>query len=674
MKSSVVICLAKVKCALVSIYAPKSESGALMKRLQEMSVIDIETAAGDQVTAESPEGYEKKDTAVHTDIYERGLAAAEDALRILDERFPEKRGLLASLAGPPDVTREEFYLDRAQSEEARTLAGDVLNTDRFIAEQKAEILRLKTGIEQMKPWQELDVPLSFQGTSKTAAFIGTVAGVYTLEALLSALAEAAPEVQPYAEIIGTDKDSTYLFLLCPRAQQTAAEDALRTLSFARPVQNTSKLPRVKTESRLKRIEEAEKRIAEYEETLRQASERRGQLRIFADYCRVRAENSRVLGEIDRTAHTVLIRGYVAEPDLPVLRRILEKEFTVVIETAPADEELAPVKLKNNWFASPAETITSMYSLPSSKDIDPTPLTGFFYYLLFGMMLSDAGYGLLMVIGTLIALRMMKSDAKLRPSMKLFLYCGISTMVWGALFGSFFGDSISVISETFFHHRVELPAILHPMNGDAVTLLLLSLVIGFIQIIAGLAAKFVTCIKNGDRAGAFFDAGLWITTLLGIGLLAVGLFAVPVLKTAGAVLAILSVIGLILTQGRDKKGPMRILSGIASLYDITGYVSDLLSFSRLMALGLTTAAMGAVFNMLGAMAGGGLIGAILMLVMFVVGHALCFALNALGAYVHTLRLQYVELFSKFYEGGGREFKAFSFKNKYVGVKNTAKEEM
>jgi V/A-type H+-transporting ATPase subunit I len=189
----------------------------------------------------------------------------------------------------------------------------------------------------------------------------------------------------------------------------------------------------------------------------------------------------------------------------------------------------------------------------------------------------------------------------------------------------------------------------------------------LEIIAGLCAKFAVCIKNGDRAGAFFDAGLWITTLLGFAILAVGMFAFPVLTTVGAVVVIASLVGLVATQGRDKKGVMRIVGGIASLYDITGYVSDLLSFSRLMALGLTTAAMSLVFNLLGVMVSGGLIGKLFMVIILLVGHTINFGLNALGAYVHTLRLQYVELFSKFYEGGGRAFKPFAFKSKYTRIK-------
>ncbi len=665
--------MAKLKCKLVNIYAPESELKPIMKRLQEMSVIDIETVACDEQTAACPAGYERRDTTVTADGYERTLNSVEEALSILNARFKEKTGLLSSFSGLPEVEAEEFYLDSARVEAARTLVGEIINDDRIIAEQKAEIVRLRTTADQMRPWESLDVPLSFSGTSKTAAFIGTVSGIYTLETLLEAISGHEPQLSCHAEIVGTDKDNTYIFLCCPKNQRDMAETALRMLSFSRPAQITSKTARDKIKSKLDRIDGCEKRIEECNDRLARAAGRRSELKIFADYCRMSLESSQTLGAVEHTRHTVLIRGYVAEIDIPYLVRHLEKEFTVVVEVDEADPKIAPVKLKNNFFAAPAETITTMYSLPSYTDIDPTPLTGFFYYLLFGMMLSDAGYGVLMVIGTLLGLKLLKPGPKMRQTLRMFLYCGISTVIWGLIFGSFFGDAIAVISENFFGKRVALPALLDPMNGDAVTLLIISLVIGFIQIIAGLAAKFVTALKNGDKADAFFDAGLWITLLLGIGILAVGIMAVGSLTKVGAIVAIASAVGLILTQGRDKKGVMRIFSGIASLYDITGYVSDLLSFSRLMALGLTTAAMGAVFNLLGTLAGNGIIGVLLMIVMFVLGHALCFALNALGAYVHTLRLQYVELFSKFYEGGGRPFKAFSLKNKYVGVKSTVKEE-
>ena len=290
------------------------------------------------------------------------------------------------------------------------------------------------------------------------------------------------------------------------------------------------------------------------------------------------------------------------------------------------------------------------------------------------MFSDAGYGLIMILATTFALKKLRPSPEMRQSMRLFRYCGISTLLWGLVYGSFFGDSIAVISEKFFGHKVALPALIDPMNGDAVTMLILSLALGLVEIIVGLCAKFATCMKNGDKAGAFFDAGLWITLLTGVAVMAVGFYTLPVLKTVGAVIALASVLGLILTQGRDKKNPIaRLFSGIASLYDITSYVSDLLSFSRLMALGLTTSAMSAVFNMLAGMGGRTVGGFMMLIIIFPVGHAINFGLNVLGAYVHTLRLQYVELFSKFYEGGGREFKAFSANTKYTQLDLNSKEE-
>ncbi len=658
--------MAKLECLLVNIFAEKKRLDDLLLRLQEMSVMDISTAAIDEQTSFLPAGYERQDKS-GADVYEKYALSADNAIKIINEKYPEKKSIVDMFSDVRSISREDFYIGNDAFLSAASLVENIHEKVRTLAETAAEKVRIRTSVDTLRVWQPLDVPLSFKGTESTGAFIGTVAGQYNLEDLLCALAEKVSDADIYGEVIDSDKDSTYIFICCKREAAQDCENALRTLGFARPVHSGDTTAAEQIAILEEKLDECEKAQEKCEEELLELSKRRREIEVFADYSRTMAERLKTSEEVIGTEHTVLIRGYVAKVDFPVLEKELNKEFCVVIESEKANEELAPVKLKNNAFASPAETITQMYSLPSHTDIDPSPLTGFFYYLLFGMMLSDAGYGLLMVIGTLLVLKKFNPSPSMKKSMQLFLYCGISTVFWGLLFGSFFGDSVAVISRTFFHKEISLPALIDPMNGGAVTLLILSLAIGMAQIIAGLCAKFVTCIKNGDKAGAFFDAGLWITTLLGITLLAVGIFAFPILKTIGMWVAIASVVGLILTQGRHKKGfVMKIFSGIASLYDITGYVSDLLSFSRLMALGLTTAAMGAVFNLLGTLGGSGIGGIITMLIIFPVGHAISFALNALGAYVHTLRLQYVELFSKFYDGGGREFKTFKLKNKYVGV--------
>ena len=203
--------------------------------------------------------------------------------------------------------------------------------------------------------------------------------------------------------------------------------------------------------------------------------------------------------------------------------------------------------------------------------------------------------------------------------------------------------------------------------DALLLMVVSIAFGLVHILVGMGCKFYICLRKKDWGGAFFDTGLWMLLLIGIAILAAGIFASPTLVTVGAVISIGCAVGLVLTQGRTKKGIVgKAIGGLASLYDVTGYISDLLSYSRLLALGLTTGVMAQVFNMLSTMMGRSVVGFIFMVVIFVVGHAVNIGLNALGSYVHTMRLQYVEMFSKFYEGGGEEFAPFSLNSKYIKI--------
>lgn len=312
----------------------------------------------------------------------------------------------------------------------------------------------------------------------------------------------------------------------------------------------------------------------------------------------------------------------------------------------------------------------MYSPPSHDDIDPTPLLAFFFYFFFGMMFSDAGYGLLMAVAIGIVLKIFKPDEQMRNNLKLFQYCGISTLIWGLVFGSIFGDAPAVIYNRFTGASLTMADIL-PLptldpQKDALTLMVISIAFGLVHILVGMGCKFYVCLKQKDYGGAFFDTGLWMLMLIGFAVLAVGIMTSPIVLNIGAGIAAACAVGLVLTQGRNKKGFGKIIGGLASLYDITGYISDLLSYSRLLALGLTTGVMAQVFNMLAAMFGTGISGSIIMVVIMIIGHAINIGLNALGSYVHTMRLQYVEMFSKFYEGGGQEFEPFSLKSKYIKI--------
>jgi len=641
----------------VSIFALKSDKKKILTAFQNLAGLDL-LGAG----AAPREGFYRE--SEEADGILKLSDAADGALKMLNRIAPAKKSLLSAFSGRRKISSEEFFAIEERSDELIGICNEILSTERTIAEHKAEIVRLEISSEQLSAYEALDLPLSFTGTEKTVAAIGTVPGLLSLDDLLKKLAEAAPETEIYAETVGTASGQTAIFATAPRREEEAFNSALREIGFSRP-SNTSELSPREELARIKDRKEAlEKDISRGKERIASFAEYRNDIEILSDWylsksLRIEAQNS-----LDNSKHTVVITGYIPTCDLELLKTALTEKFTVHIENEAADPEEAPVKLKGNAFTEPAESITAMYALPSAADIDPTPVTSFFYSFFFGIMLSDAGYGILMWIATWAVNKFLDPEPNMRKNMKLFMYCGISTTLWGLFFGSFFG--VDIITMIFGQLPFKYPFI-NPMNGDAVIMLVLSLALGLVQILAGLAVKFWITLKSDGFLDAFLDTGLWITTLLGFTLLAVGMMLLPVLQTVGLIVAFGSMAGIAVFGGRKKKGAMKFIGGLASLYDITGYVSDLLSFSRLMALGLTTAAISMVFNMLGVMVSGGIIGKVFMVAVLLVGHAVNFGLNALGAYVHTLRLQYVELFSKFYDGGGRAFIPFAFKGKYIRIK-------
>ena len=647
----------------VSIYALKRDRKALLELLQRLGVMEIETA---DVPAD---GFSRTDKEEEAAEFDRLAAAARRALSIVGEVVPVKGGMLSSLAGRRQVALPDYeaFAGRSAAVSKECLRAATLAKRR--EDCAAQRIRIRAAMEQLAPWKELDLPFGYTGTRTTAVTIGSLPVRTDRQALLIRLqGEEALPVE--VELVGEPGEQTCLVAACPREFAEMMEERLRSMGFARPPAlggetTASRPPAEDLRALEKRLEELEQEEASIKEAIAALADKRQDMETAVDYYTARAEKYRAISRLDQSRHTVAVTGYVPAPAVPGLRETVEGRFTAVVETADTDPDTAPVCLKNGRFAGPAESITEMYALPGPGDIDPTPVMSFFYYLFFGMMLSDAGYGLLLILGAWFLIRKLRPEPAMERNLRLFMYCGVSTTLWGLVFGSFFGDAPEVIARTYFHSDFAMPRLMDPID-DAVGLLALSLGLGLVQILTGLGCRFYMQWRAGDRWGALFDTGFWMTALLGAAMLAVGMVAVPVLTTVGAVVGIASLLGLVLTQGRKKKGPMKVISGVASLYDVTGYVSDLMSYSRLMALGLTTGVMGSVFNMLGSM-----FGTAAMVVIFIIGHAVNFGINALGAYVHTIRLQYVELFSKFYEGGGRPFRPFALHSHYIRVKEETK---
>lgn len=652
----------------VRIIALRKDRKRLLEHLQNSALVQIKKSG------KSEKGFSKIDMSSQMQIFERNVTLTQQALNVLDELAPEKKSMLSSFAGRKVIDPDEIGVIAADAGKIMEKCSRITELNKIRADNASEQIRIRTALAQLEPWQNLDIPLNTGDTKTTAVFIGSLPKEYSDITLSEELAKQNTELVFSFEIQFSSRDMTCVVLFVPIAQKQQAEEALRNIGFAKPMSPTSHTPKVKTERLKEKSIQLTKQSKAAENEIISYADMREKICSTQDYFRIRADKYNVISELDQTKHVFVINGYIPEEDCEKLTQMCDRIASCYVEFGDVNEEEAPVKLKNNKFAEPAQSIVNMYSTPSHADIDPTPILAFFFYFFFGMMFSDAGYGLLMVVVIGIVLKIFKPDKNMRNNLKLFQYCGVSTIIWGLIFGSIFGDAPASIYNAFTGASLTMKDILPwptlDPQKDALMLMVISIAFGLVHILIGMGCKFYICWKQKDYAAALFDTGFWMLMLVGFAVLAVGMITAPIVMYIGAGIAIASAIGLILTQGRGKKGIVgKAIGGLASLYDITSYISDLLSYSRLLALGLTTGVMAQVFNMLATMLGTNAIGIIFMIVIFVVGHAVTIGLNALGSYVHTMRLQYVEMFSKFYEGGGQPFEPFTLNSKYFKTKNS-----
>ncbi len=647
----------------VRIVALREDRKRLLEHLQDSALIMIKKSS------KNKEGFSKVNMTSQTQIFEKNVALTEQALKILDDYAREKKGLLSSFCGRKEVDPDEIGVIASKAGEVVEVSKKIVELSKRIADNSAEKIRIKTSLAQLALWENLDIPLNTSDTRSTAVFIGTLPAAYSEKTLGEAIAGENPKLEFELEVQCCENNMTCMVLFAPISQKAMAEDVLRSLGYARPMSPTSHTPKEKSRRLNLRLEELDKDTKKAEEKIISYADRREDIKYTQDYFRIRADKYNVINELEHTRHVFVIEGYIPEEDTDKLSKLCDRVATCYVEFEDAGDD-APVKLKNNRFSRPAQGILTMYAAPSHADIDPTPLLAFFFYFFFGMMFSDAGYGLLMVVAIGIVLKVFRPDEKMRNNLKLFQYCGISTFFWGLIFGSIFGDAPVVLYNLFTGSKLTMAELLPwptlDPQKDALLLMIVSIAFGLVHILVGMGCKFYICFKNKQYGEAFFDTGLWMLLLVGLAILGSGLALGQIFVTIGAAISIGCAVGLVLTQGRKKKGFGKVVGGLASLYDVTGYISDLLSYSRLLALGLTTGVMAQVFNMLASMFGTGIVGIFFLVVIMLVGHAINIGLNALGSYVHTMRLQYVEMFSKFYEGGGQEFEPFSLQSKYIKI--------
>lgn len=651
--------MAKLKMQKIELIALLTDSKKIIELLQRRGIVEL--------LANSDEELSRTNVAAVVGEFEKFRSTAVQALEILDRYAPEKSSITEMFSGRTEVLVDNFGREAMKLESAINTASEILRCSKNISDCENACAQLEVRVDTLRQWVDLDIPLGFKGTARTSAFTGSVP-----YAVSAADIEEKIGIMCSAEVISSTKEQTNLFIICQKEDTDKVSEQLRGLSFMQIQEQENKTPA----ELIRSCGDEKKRLAEAAEQskkrISELAENRRKLKFVVDYLQMRKDKYQALDMLGFTEKTFVLTGYIPVKYADRLKNEIEGKYTAVVELSePADDEEVPVLLENSGFSAPVEGITKMYAMPSKKDVDPTPVMSFFYYLFFGMMLSDAGYGVLMVIGTTIALKKFKLESSMKKTLTMFRNCGISTIIWGALFGSWFGDIVQVVGREFFHKEIGSIALWFQPLDDPIKLLLYSFGLGILHLFLGVAVSFKMAWDDGRKADAFMDTVPIYLTIIGVAPLAAGILtSVPaILKTIGTYMLAAGVILLVLTSGRSSKSVIgKFFGGLYALYNTaTGYLSDILSYSRLLALGLATGSIAGVINLIGTMPQNMAVKTVLLVVVFIVGHTANLAINLLGAYVHTDRLQFVELFSKFYTGGGREFSPLTVNTKYIKFK-------
>lgn len=655
--------MAKLKMKRIEIIALQQERKNIVERLQRREVVHFEEVSDAALV--------KLNTSSNIAQFDKYIEAASSALEILSRHSDRKKGILSMFEGRREIEKGDFVKFLENSGAYIKLCYELIEARDAISQSYSQIARIEASLKNLEKWHNLDISLGQKETKRTRCFIGTFPSEVSEEKILSLLEEAGAEYA-CAEVIESSKYFTSAVIFSHMVCADKAAEALRAMGFSPVSEEFSDYPGRICEKLQGDITALMAEIRKNEDFIASGAGRLDQIELLLDYLIMRREKYLALSKIGQTKKTFMISGYIPEKCAEKCMRELEQHYTVAITLSDAGEdEDVPVLLENRSVISGVEPIVELYSLPGKSDPDPSPVVAFFYYLFFGMMLSDAGYGVVMALISAFVLRKKNIEVSTRKTFTMFFWCGISTIFWGALFGSWFGDIIPIIYKEFLGKPAPSLALWYEPITDPVKLLVLSFELGLLHLFSGVAVKLKVTWQSGDKLGAILDNVPTYLLVTGAAVLGAQIIVPvnPVLLEIASYLAITGIVAVVLTAGRGKKGIFgKIGSGLYGVYGIaSGYLSDILSYSRLLALGLATGSIASVVNLMGTMVSNPVLKAAFMVPIFIIGHTLNIAINILGSYVHTNRLQFVELFSKFYEGGGRPFAPLKLNTKYIKFK-------
>ena len=644
----------------LTVLAPERDADRLVRRLMRLRCAELSSVP----LGDLPDGgmLLRYDCDTARAEAERRVAAVTTALPLLDAYTVKAKPWNKK---PITITAEEFR-GSGRFDAARETVAEVLALDeRRVADQN-EFNRLAGLCRALTPWLEYPQPLTGESTALTEVWLGTLPA----KTLISEADDALAELHAGVEEIGRDKDALYVSVLTLKEDADAVARALAGLGFLKA--SFKGLPDETATAAenhrlcLKALDGLDNALQIAVDSLRRLSEKLPELQVLFDLETTTLTAAREKQKLASTEECVVLEGWVPAEREGKVAAALDKLPCAYGMEEPDEWEEPPVLLKNNSFSANFEWVVGMYSYPKYGTFDPTTIMSIFYFLIFGLMFADVGYGVLVTLVGFLAPKILRMKPSMTRMLNMFAYCGISCAVCGFIFGGWFGDLPYALMTSFGgYESVEAAKEAFPIfNGLVVTLggspvslnpldnpmafLVISLAMGAVHLIAGMAVKFVLLCKQGDVFAAIFDIGSYWILFAGLALIFVN-------PTVGWIVLGVGALMIVATYGRAQKNPiMRILMGFKGLYDLINYASDLLSYCRILALGLASAVMAQVFNLLATMGGPTPVGFVLLVAVLLIGHVLNIAINLLGAFVHTSRLQYLEFFGKFFEDGGVGF--------------------
>ncbi len=644
----------------LTVFTVKDSLEELQKKLMRLRCVEISACDCDsELTAKLGKESERRQSEL-----EARLAKISKAIDLLDPYAVKKKTFFLQ---KKTLNFVEFKSSGRYSE-AEKAVEFALEAEERKNRIKEQIFVAKGRIVAVSPYLECDIPLSFTGTQTTDAFIG----VLPKESDTDALGKELYELGAVNNIFSKGKNGVYAVFICHKSNSKSVFAKLCEKGFSRAV-----FPDIATDAKSCTLEcerminllTAEQKAVEAH--LVKTAESIFDIEALYDVCATELELLKERQKLVGTQSTVMIKGWIPKKREAAVTSFLEG-FECAYETAdPEDEDIPPVLLENNGFASNFEWVLGMYSYPAYGTFDPTFIMSIFYFIIFGIMFADVGYGALLILACFGAVIFLKPAPSMKRFLKMFGYCGIASVIFGALFGSYFGDMpIAIMKNIMGVAEENLPNLsIIPSRGANLALFLdplqnpmgflaVALGMGCIHLVAGMAVNFFILCKEKKVLDAFLDIGSYWILFAGIGLIFVN-------KIVGISVAAFGALMILLTKGRNKKGIIgKAMGGLLGLYDLISYASDLLSYSRILALGLSASIIAQVINILGTSLGPMWLRYALMVLVFPVGHVMNLAINVLGTFVHTSRLQYIEFFGKFFVDGGVPFEPTVPSEKYT----------